>query len=141
MRPSASEPDFLRKVLTRVIGVTIVLEFVVNVYALPFVYELALVSVLIVFTGVEVVVRRDESTDPRVRRSIERVIVAVGLVYLAYFFIEALSDLGGFLARENAEDLLVGPALTIALIPFLYVVARLSLREQRALRERLGARA
>jgi hypothetical protein len=65
------------------------------------------------------------------------VIAAVGLLYLAYVFIKALGNLDGFLTRENAEDFLVGPALTIALIPFLYVVAWLSLREQRTLREPL----
>jgi hypothetical protein len=132
-RPTGNEPDFLRKVLTRVIGVTIVLEFVVNVYALPFVYELALLPVLLVL----LVVQSDASGDPRVRRLSERVIAAVGLLYLAYVFIKALGNLDGFLTRENAEDFLVGPALTIALIPFLYVVAWLSLREQRTLRERL----
>ena len=129
IRPSSR--DFLWRVLKPLVGITILVEFVVNVYTLPFVYELVLVAVVILFTGMEVVVRHDASADPRVRKFIEGVLVAVGLLYLGYFVGEALSDLDGFLTRENAEDFLVGPALTIALIPFLYVVAWLSLREQR----------
>jgi hypothetical protein len=47
-----------------------------------------------------------------------------------------MSDLNGFLTGENAEDLLVAPALTLASVPFLYGVAWLSRREQ----ENLGRR-
>ena len=49
---------------------------------------------------------------------------------LLYFVVQALGDLGTFFTRDNAEDFLVGPVLTITLLPFLYGVAWLSRREQ-----------
>ena len=48
------------------------------------------------------------------------------------------TDLGGFLTRENAEDFLVGPALTLALVPLLYAVAWYSRRELANLRRQFS---
>lgn len=135
-RTPASGGDFLRMVFKRVLGVTILIEFVVNVYALPLAYELVLVSILVILTGMQVVVYHDATADAGVRRFIDSVLVAVGLLYLAFFVVKALGDLDGFLSRENAEGFLVGPALTVALIPFLLAVAWLSRREQANLRKR-----
>jgi hypothetical protein len=108
----------------------------VNLYVLPFAVEFVLVFLAVLFVGLEVVVRRDPAADPRVRKFVDWVLVSIGLFCFAYFLIKALGNLDGFLTRKNAENFLVGPALTIALIPFLYGVAWLSQREQRALRER-----
>jgi hypothetical protein len=72
-----------------------------------------------------------------VRGLIDGVLVAAGVLYLGYFFVRALGDLDSFLTRHRAEDFLVGPALTIALIPFLYALAWMSRREQDNLRKRL----
>jgi hypothetical protein len=65
--------------------------------------------------------------------------VAIGLGLLAYVAFSALSDLGGFLTRDNAEKFLVAPALTVAFIPFLYCVGWLSRREQANLWKRIRA--
>lgn len=62
-RGARSDREFLRRVLRRVIAVTVIVEFVVNVYALPFAFEL--VGVLVVFVGMQVVVKHDASTPPR----------------------------------------------------------------------------
>jgi hypothetical protein len=131
---------FLRNVLRRVVAVTVLVEFVVNVYSLPFALELVGVLVVLLFVGMQVVSQHDSSTPPPVRRLIGGVLVAVGVFYLGYFVIRVLGDLDGFLTRENAEDFLAGPALTLALIPFLYAAASVSRREQQNLRKRLRAR-
>jgi hypothetical protein len=123
-----------------VFAVTVVVEFVVNVYAFPFAFELVGVFVLFAFTGMQVVAQHDASTPSSVRKFIDGVLVAVGSAYLTYFVIRVLTDLDAFLTRENAEDFLVGPALTLALIPLLYAAAWLSRREQRNLRKRFRER-
>jgi hypothetical protein len=88
-----------------------------------------LVFVVVLFVGMQVVVQHDASADPRGRKFVHGVLGAAGLLYLAYFFMRALGDLHGFLTRENAEGFLVGPALKIALVPFLLAVAWLPRRE------------
>lgn len=136
---SPSDPQFLRRVLKRIVGVIVIIEFAVNLYVLPFGYEFVLVFLATLFVGTQVVVHHDKSADHRVRKVIDGVLAAIGVFYFGYFAISALSDLEGFLTRENAESFLVGPALTVALIPFLYGVAWLSRWEQKRVRERFKA--
>lgn len=135
-----NDREFLRRVLRRVVALTVLIEFVLNVYALPFAFELVGVVVVLLFAGMQVYVRHDPTTPPLVRKLIDGVLAAVGVFYLLYFVVRVLSDLDGFLTRENAEDFLVGPVLTIALIPLLYGFAWVSRREQENLRERFRAR-
>jgi hypothetical protein len=136
MRARPDDAYLLRRVFKRVVGVTIVIEFIVNVYALPLAYELVLVLAGVLFAGMQVVVQHDASADPRARMLIDGVIAAIGGLYLVYVLVRVIGDLDGFLTRGSAEDFLVGPALTLALIPFLYSLAWASRREQENLRKR-----
>jgi hypothetical protein len=131
---------YLRKVLGRVIAVTIVIEFVVGVYALPLALEIICVGVLLLFSGMQVIAQYDSTTPPAMRKFIDGVLIAIGGVYLGYFAMSVAADLGGFLTRENVEDFVVPPLLTVALVPFLLGAAWLSRREQENLRKRFQAR-
>ncbi len=132
---------YVRKVLRRVLAVTIVVEFVVGVYSLPLVLEIALVGTAIVFTCVQVVAMHDPKTTPITRKFIDGVLIAVGLIWFGYFALRVIADASGFLTRDNAEDFFVAPMLTLALVPFLLGAAWLSRREQENLRRRFEARA
>jgi hypothetical protein len=128
---------FVRQVLKRIIGVTILTEFVVNLYVFPLAVEVIAVAVVLAFSMMQAVVEADTSYDPRFRRFIEGGVATVGLIYLGYFAVRGVGDLlDGAVSRDRVEEFLVGPALTIALIPFLYAVAWLSYHEQANLRRR-----
>lgn len=131
-----SERVLLRKVVRRVVAVTLVTDFVVNVYALPFAIEVLCVFVLFAFAGMQAVAAHDTSMPHATRRFIDGVLGAVGVFYVGYFVIRALGDPDGFLTRENAEEFLIGPVLTLAFIPLLLGAAWLSRREQRQFRQR-----
>jgi hypothetical protein len=139
-RPSTTDADFIRRVLRRVIAVTVFIEFAANLYAFPLAIELVAVFVVVLFSGMQVAAQYDSSVIPAARRFIDGILTVVGFCFLVYFVVRALTDLDGFLTRENAEDFLVGPVLTVALIPFLYGVAWISRREQQTLRKRFRAR-
>jgi hypothetical protein len=128
--------DFAGKVLRRVVGVTVLIEFIANVYALPLAVELVGVLLIVMFSGIEVVAQHDPATPPATLKFVDGVLIAIGLVYFGYFFIRVLSDLDGFLTRENAENFFVPPTLTLALIPFLFLPAWRSRREQENLLRR-----
>ena len=117
-------------------AVTVVTEFVVNVYALPFAIEVVCVLVLFAFAGMQALAAHDPSTPHATRVFIDVVLAAVGVLYVGYFMVRTLGDLDGFLSRENAEEFLVSPVLTLALIPLLLVAAWRSRREQRRFRQR-----
>jgi hypothetical protein len=129
-----------RQILARVLTVTIVVEFIANVYALPLAVELASVLLVFVFGGVQVVAQLDPATPRATLKFIEGVLIAVGLFYLGYFIVRVFGDFNAFLTRDNAEDFLTPPALTLALIPFLCVAAWRSRREQENLRNQFRAR-
>jgi hypothetical protein len=48
---------------------------------------------------------------------------------MLYVAVRALGDWGDFWTRENAEDFVVAPGFTLALVPFLCLVAWESRRE------------
>lgn len=136
---SGRDSTFRRRVLRRVAAWTIVIEFAVNLYALPFLVEAALLFVVIALVGMQAVMENGLTpTDPAVRKLIEIVLGSIGTLYVVYFLARAFTDPGRFWSRENAEDFLVGPALTVALIPFLSGVTWYSRRELAKLRRQFS---
>lgn len=131
---------FLRGVFRRVVAVTVIVEFIANVYALPLAFEIVGVFLVIAFSGMQPLVERDPSVEPSARKFIAGVPIAVGFVYLVYFLVRVLGDFDSFATRENAEDFLVGPLLTLALIPFLIAAARFSGWEQERIRRRFRSK-
>jgi hypothetical protein len=130
---------YRRRVLRRVAAWTVFIEFAVNLYALPFLMEAAVLLVVIAFVGMQAVMESGLTpTEPAVRKVIEIVLGSIGTLYLVYFVARVLSEPGGFLTREKAEDFLVGPALTLALIPFLTGVTWYSRRELAKLRRQFS---
>jgi len=132
--------DFLKRIIGRLLAVTIVIEFAVNLYVFPLVAEIVLVLVVLVFTGMRVLAQDDPKMDAPTKKVIDRVLMGVGVFLLISFAVGAVSDLEGFLSRETAERLLVAPALTIALMPCLYFIAWYSRREIENLRAKFGLR-
>ena len=82
---TASRRALLARVARRVIAATILIEFIVNVYALPLAYELGLIPIALVLLGLQVVAQQNASLDPRVLKAINGMLMLVGLIYLAYF--------------------------------------------------------
>ncbi len=125
----------LRKLLRGALKLTILVEFLVNLYVFPFGVELVLVPVIFLFVMLQVVDEYNPA-DPPIAQFINGVLLVVGFGLMAYVAVSAIGDLDGFLTRENAEDFLVAPALTLAFVPCLYGVAWVSRREQENLRRR-----
>jgi hypothetical protein len=136
---SPQDPEFLRRVLRRVVAITFLTDFAMNLYALPFIVEATILFVALLFVAMQAVLAGDPSVgDALTRKFVENVLVVIGLFYFGYFLIRVFSDFGGFLTRDHAEEFLVGPVLTIALIPFLYAVAWCSQRELANLRKQFS---
>jgi hypothetical protein len=129
------DPDCRTKLLRQALRFTIIVEFLINLYVFPLAVEILLVPLVLLFVVMQVVAERDPSLA-QARKPIDFVLTAFGLALLVHFAVSAISDLEGFLTRENAEDFLVAPALTLAFAPFLYVVVRLAKREMANLRKR-----
>jgi hypothetical protein len=134
-----SDPSFYRTLLRQALRFTIVIEFLMNLYVFPFVVELILVPIILLFVGLQVVAAYDPEHAP-VRKAVDGVLATIGFILLGYAAVVAILDPSGLLTRENAETLLVAPALTCAFVPLLWAWAWVSRREQENLRRRFRAR-
>lgn len=135
---SASNPNWARQILRPALRLTLIVEFLVNLYVFPFGVEMVLVPIVVLVVLVEAVAGFDPSHVAAQRFS-SGVITAIGCGLLAYVLVSALSDLSGFLTRENAEHLLLAPALTLASFPILFVVVRWVRWDTAAVRRRWQA--
>jgi hypothetical protein len=123
-------------ILRRVLKATILTDFVVNFYVFPLGIEIVLVFIIFLFVMLQVVATRDPKAQSAVP-FVNGVLIAVGLFLFGSFAVKLITDLDGFLSRDTAERFFVVPAMTIAAIPLLYVVAWYSRREQERIRRRL----
>jgi hypothetical protein len=131
------DPDYYRDLLRKAVRYTILVEFLVNLYVFPLGVELVLVPILFMFFAMQLVVTHDRGNAEKALPIIDGVLVVVGVLLLAYVAVSAVADLGGLLTRENAEKLLLPVALTLALVPLLHMVARVSQWELAKLRKSL----
>ncbi|MGH3042597.1 MAG: DUF2511 domain-containing protein [Gaiellaceae bacterium] len=122
---SPHDTRIIRSLLPKIAGLSIIVEFSMNLYVLPLLVELLVLPVSLVLVCAPAL-----TSNPAERKRSERGLAALGLIFITYFIVRVATDLDGFLTRKNAEDLLVGPMFTVALIPFLYAAAWISWRER-----------
>jgi UDP-N-acetylmuramyl pentapeptide phosphotransferase/UDP-N-acetylglucosamine-1-phosphate transferase len=115
-----------------------VVEFVVNLYVFPFLAEVALVPIIALFVGMQVVAAYDDSVQTA-RKPIGFVLAAMSLFLLIHAAVEAIRDPGGLFTRENLESVLIAPGLTFAFLPFLAAWAWISRRELNNARKQILA--
>jgi hypothetical protein len=129
-------PDYVRKILVRAFKVTILVEFLVNLYVFPLAAELVFIPLVGFFIVMDAYAKAGPDVDPSVGEFIDGGLVAIGWLVLVTAGLRVGLHVGQLATRENLERLLVVPALTVALIPFLYVVAWYSRQQV----DRLGKR-
>jgi hypothetical protein len=125
----------LRKLLGHALRITIIVEFVMNLYVLPLAAEVILLPVMVTLLVTQDADKYDLSKRKAARLA-DNAIAYIGVAALTYVVFRAATALDGLVTRENAEGLLVGPALPTAFLPFAYVISWWSSREQENLRKR-----
>lgn len=118
----AADPAKFQKLLRGSLKLAIFVEFFLNFYVLPFAVELIFIPLLVVLVCVNVVVERDPK-HADVRRLIDGVLSVIAVSLLIFVATSAIRDRGGLFSLETAEQLLVAPALTLASVALLYLVA------------------
>jgi hypothetical protein len=135
---SANNPNWARKMLRPALRLTLIVEFLVNLYVFPFGVEMVLVPFVVLVVLVEAIAALDQTHAPAQRFS-SGVITTIGFGLLAYVLVSVFGDLRGFFTRENAEDFLLAPALTLVSLPILFVVVRWVRWDTAAVRRRWQA--
>lgn len=118
---ASGDPRFFRRTAVRTLSVSVFVAFLVNLYAMSFVLELALVPVLVLLGMVVALVQaRDEFAA--VKGFFQATAVAAGLALLTYGLVRAVSDPSAVATISNARRLGMPALLTIALLPFVYAL-------------------
>ena len=126
----ANSPAKFKKLFARLLTVSILVGFIVNLYVFPLGVELVLVPLVVILAGVQVVAERD-SEYAKVERLVGGwLLPIIGVVGVTYAFGSAIADFGGFTMREHLEQFLVPLVMTVAISPFLYYVALWSTYER-----------
>jgi hypothetical protein len=113
---------------------TLLLEFLIGLYVFPLAVELVLVPLVVLLAGVSAISTTAENASAKTFS--DRLLTAFGVGLLIWATVEAATDLDGLLTRNRAESFVLAPALTLAFVPFLYAIWRLSRWEQDRTRRR-----
>jgi hypothetical protein len=122
------DPTFFRRALNALFGLTILLEFVMNLRPAPLLVELFLVPILLVTVGVHAIA----ANDPRqrgTRTAMDFLLALVGLTLLGYTIIGLAQSPKHFATLENLRELLLPLLLAIGYLPLAYLVALLTAYE------------
>lgn len=128
------DPDYARTLLRRALSVTIVVEFIVNLHVFPLAVELAFVPLVAFFLMVDAWNQSQSQANPRLMKFADRGQATIGWLVLLSVLLRIGLHPGDLITRDTLERLLVVPALAIAFIPFLYLVAWYSRRQVDAVR-------
>lgn len=134
------DPAYARTLLRRAVRTAIVVDFVVNLYVFPLAVELVLVPLIALLAVVEVVNKEQPEPEPHqpLARLTDRGLATLGSLVLVSVLVRIGLHPSARLSRDTLERLLVIPALSIAFIPFLYLVALWSRRQQESIRRRFA---
>lgn len=111
----------LRRLVARTVALTAVVEFVSNAYALPLPAELIIVPIVVcLITLASFADRRPEFANTRTPFKVLCIALFVGT--LTPTIIYAVQHLGRLASAEQAREFLLPLVLTVAFIPYLYLV-------------------
>lgn len=114
-----SDPSFYRQIIGEAFSLTVLVVFVTELYAFPFIVEFILFPILLVFS----LMFESSKRDPK-HKIVENFSSCVlGLIVASYFLYSvyrSFTDPAILFTLGNGRDLVVPAILTILLLPFLY---------------------
>lgn len=126
---AATEPGYFRRRVASAIGLTAVLEFYLNSATFDLIWELVLQPVLFLAVGVSVVAGKKREYAPA-RGVANGVLFALVLLLFIPPTARLVSDWGTIIAEQTLLDFALPVWLTVAALPFVYVLSLLSSYEQ-----------
>ncbi len=118
----ANKHDFFKSKVKENLRVVVIMEFIVNFYTLSFWLELLFIPLMAVIGGMMAIAERDSQYDP-VRKLLNGFMVLVGIFLTGYAFRMAVLDFKGFATIATLESFVLPILLTLAFLPFVYLVA------------------
>ena len=122
------DPHYMRTALARAAGVTILVEGFVNLYVLPLGVELLLVPTITLLVAMAAIAEMKPELA-QARAPINFILGALGIALLLYVTIRLASSLSGPSLTHLLRDLALPIWLSLALLPYTYIVGLLATYE------------
>jgi hypothetical protein len=125
---ASHDPHFFRRTAVATVKVTVVVEFVINLYPMPLILELLLVPVLAFIAGMLAVATRPEHRQ--LKGCLEFLFAAFGFVLVGYTVMQVLHAPKDFATLDNLRAFVAPILLSLAFLPFVYAVAVFALYDR-----------
>lgn len=116
------DENYFKKIVLDNLKLILVLEFIVNLYVFSLWVEIILMPLLFVVIATGAVAEMKEE-DISVKKVIDSILAILAVFLTIFALISILRDYQSFATIDNLRAFVLPPLLTLAYIPFLYLVA------------------
>lgn len=121
LRKGGLRTRVLRTHLAQIIGISLLAAFVVDLAVLPLIWELLLVPLVVVLTGVEIVARRNED-GASVSRFASGCLVFIGFALLAAGLVSVVVNWDSLDVSALLRQLALPIWLSVLVLPYVYLI-------------------
>ena len=118
----AQDSTYFKNAILDNIKFVLILEFVVNLYSFSLPVELIVIPI-VSFIVMANVLAKSKPEYKQVRKLFNFILGVFGLYFLAFTFREIVLDFQDFASLKNLRDFFLPPLFSIALLPFIYLMA------------------
>lgn len=118
----AQDNDYFRNAILDNFKFVLILEFIVNFYSFNLITEIILIPIA-TFIVMLNTVAKTRAEYKQVNKFLNFVLGVFGLFLLGFTFREMILDFQNFATLKSLRDFLLPPLFSIALLPFIYVMA------------------
>jgi hypothetical protein len=116
------DEHYFKKAALDQVRLLVLFEFIINFYVLSLWLELAIVPILAFLGGMLVVAESDTRYKP-VKTLLDWVFAIVGGVLISWSLYQAATHLDTFATSITLKDLALPPLMSLAFLPFIYIMA------------------
>lgn len=116
------DPAYLGQILLRSLRYTAVIEFIVGLYPFKLLVEMVLVPLFATLGGLSAVARTKKEYAS-LKATIDSILAVLGIALIAWTLYAIIRDYHGFASPDSVRRFLLPPLLTLAFLPFMYVLA------------------
>ena len=120
-RKAHEDPAYFKNTVMKVLGFTVIIEFAVNLYVFPFLIEMFLVPLSVLIVALWAVSTTNPEFEPSTRL-FRSALNVLGLVLLSYTLVMIAFHFSSFATQDTLRAFTLPATLTIAFIPFVYVL-------------------
>ena len=136
--PSSAKEYLFKDLLLANLKITLILEFVVNLYSFPLLVELITVPLLTIIILMDALAQEDEKLAP-IRGLLSALQTIFGFAIIAYVGYQIIINIRGLANIDLIYDFLLPPLMTFSFMPFLYLFVLMGTYEMIFMRLRIGA--